>query len=1389
MRKFYLFFAGAMLLSLPASSQLKFERHPEDAKLIFHQDFEVAEGLTTEQAYDNWAKVPIDTIREIEYYAKLGTGTPSGSSGDIYDGSADWEIFAVRTDSTSSEWTETKPGDGIIMFNGVEQTSSETEKKYNVYKNDTYQIVGDGGLDEERNQVFKDYGETGGKYFFKYTTGDISAARAAGEISSSHYSTDTRSTKKYRRDLYIRGLDIEDESSYRLTFYIKTKKLNTFNPIFYADLMRGYHHQRANFSMGYKSGKDFSYTKEDFEDGKWEKITIMNYYINDHEADAYVYYKGEYSWYDDWTWRPSDAELAAAGKTLAPGEVLNYIKQPDKFFVRMAFATDSVEYSLDNITLTKSWIGGCEYNGDKLRVDFGYQTNLKDLVKAEIAKTNLPAVEIPNEGGKYFQVWCLKNGVMNYMPIRSAEFHTDGYMYLFTSYFPVDPDDPDGEQAPLQFSDYDSVYVSFHNPVEIPELTLKYTGSLYPKALDEEWVAAGKIVPDFFNEVAVPNPTAKIWANVSSLDGQPPIMQEPPYEDGSFGLDPKTTELRFKFQKEVKVDKVFQGDATLTGVVAYVGDEIWIPSWDAATSCLVITRPEDLRANDLKGDYLIDIVQIMGKNGDAGEPVKINYHFGTFSKVVSSTQISSDWRSEGGGALGGFNPASTYIHDGNSSFRKGGGSKGKTRVYAMAGTYPYDCGYVITQYVLDETGNMYSIVHFDKAEDLTIEFLGTGWAYSGTKVPGLACSLYFYPSPGGTLADGNDNGFKVLEGCTKTALGTFTPKTTVLKGDIEDKDTGTWPEEVETFKYNFTIPAAGDYVFEWVTKDAPKADVKSGVFISNYTISSANAGNLSTPYVSKLNKAVENAQAKLAAAAPAKYKGADYNALATAAEEGDAYMGNFPSKYDSVVAHINALINTLSLRMDTIDLFYTEEDEVAQLLASFTGDSAKYQNLDTYKALKARKEANTTWDCTVKSTREIALETEAYKAEVKALDNRMALIDDFADEIAATKELINAKDKRADYEEYGVMVTGCNTAEAFEKITTSDAELQGAIDALLTARRGYVFRFDYEIAKTRQIKDLFVLADTLGYDFGGKKDSIKAIVYALADDDDAMSELLRQAAILQINKLYAEKNEAKIEKMLGLDVSALIPNYFLYNEAQVDRDMEKNSSGNWRVKRAENTTAIPGWTFTPSSGNWYFVNTKTTDKYVAGSYMDWEKDGHVFIGGLRSGTSTKGVLTQDVKGLPEGYYKVGLFAYNQTSDLAFVFKTDSVELSGKVNTEMNGGSKFVYKEVGIDSVLVAGTLTYTIDQKSSSGSEFEMREAVLRLNGLNPKCDYAAVVTAQEAELAKLITFVGGAPALKTEVEFYNLSGMRINAPKSGEIVIRKTTSNGKVVVDKVLIK
>ena len=223
MRKIYLLLAGALLYSLPAVSQLQFQRHAEDARLIFHQDFEVEDGLTPEQAYTEWATTPIDTIHEIEYYSKIGTSSVSRET-DIYNGSSDWDIFIVRTDSTSSEYTDVNPGDGIIMFNGADPTSSSDEISAGVYDKDEWKIVGDNGEDAERIAAFKKYGEDGGKYYFQWETGGLdkfiggpsNAGKPmwAGKNWTSHYSSDTRSVKNYRRDLYVRGLDIEEELEY-----------------------------------------------------------------------------------------------------------------------------------------------------------------------------------------------------------------------------------------------------------------------------------------------------------------------------------------------------------------------------------------------------------------------------------------------------------------------------------------------------------------------------------------------------------------------------------------------------------------------------------------------------------------------------------------------------------------------------------------------------------------------------------------------------------------------------------------------------------------------------------------------------------------------------------------------------------------------------------------------------------------------------------------------------------------------------------------------------------------------------------------------------------------------------------------------------------------------
>ena len=1359
-----MFFSVALLAVMPATSQ-DLVRNPDDPKVIFRQDFEPTDQtISADSAWRAWQTVAVDTIKEIAYYSKIGTS--SVSSTDIYDGSPDWEIFAVRKDSI------------IPMFNGVETSTSSSDLKKNPfpYANDQYSIEYDGGVDAERNEAFAEYGENGGKYYFRYLSGDATGA--------SGYSSSTASVSKYRRNMYVRGLDIEDESSYRLTFYIKARNLakKARSPLFYADVMRGYHHQRAAFSMGAKSGVAFEYQKSSFT-GDWEKVTFMTYYLNDSVAEAYTYYDS-YQWADDWRWRPSDDELAALGKTLKEGDSLNYIVQPDKFFVRLAFSTDSVEYLLDNLTLTKSWIGGVEHYRDMIRVDFGYETNLKELaIKAE-RETGIAAIELD---GQYFDVMGYRkaSGKWTKVDINSAEYHDDGYMYMWTKPY-VNPQT--GKVTLSLFEVYDSVLVSFRNPDD-ESMRLNYTGKTYPKALDQAWVEAGKKVHNFTNELSTPNPN--IGKGVYSMKNLPPKMVGAPYEDGSFGLDPINS-ITVSYTRALDYDD--QGEASALGWLRVTKSgvkEIWTISESNDSTTTYVRSQSDINKGALSGDYKFEFVNIKGVGTDYADNVTLNYHFGDFSTQGSASEAycNSDWRSmiADFNENQGCNPTDTYVHDTDSEFRKGDGTrdnKAKTRLYVLDYGTESDvdldnCGYYLDSRSDSEgkglTGNLYTIINFSKAGGYSIKFKVAAWDNTAAD-GGATTKLLFYPKPDGTLADGNSNGFKTFEDVeNKTNLGSFNPNKVIKKSTVEDKSTGKWPDEVETFVFTFDVPTAGDYVFEWVAIKGKK----KGVFIGNYFISSVGSTDLSTKYVTKLNDAIQSAEEKLEEADPDEYRGAAYDALEKIIEEGKNYKGNFPSKYDSVVAYINQGITALKLRMDTVDLFYTTENMVVEKLDEFEADDmVKYQDLDAYVTLSDHLDANVDWDCSEKTNAELTAEIALYEAEIKALDDRMVLIELFNDKATQIKAAIDA----ATYgylDEYAFMKRTYDEVIAVANaVTDSDDVFQGYYNSLYDAYNGYVFKIDYVFAKTRQAKELFALADALGYDFNGDKDGYKAKVDALADDDAKLTEFLREAAILQIIGMYNEKDADKIDAFDGYDVSALISNYFLYNEADIDRDMEQNSNGKWRIKKGmTNNTAIPGWTVTTSSGDLHPSYAKIGED---NSWLDWEEYGHVFVGGLIcSSAGAKNSIMGEISGLPYGYYWVGANVSNGSSGNSITLTATS----GNASLQNKIGS-VSYKDAGVDSLLVNGTLNINADYKisSTSSKELDIRYFKLLLSGYDKNHDYSADFNDQKSKVDALILFADAPVADQIGVQYFSLGGIQIDAPKAGEIVIKRTIlSDGQV--------
>ena len=1361
-------------MTLPVASQTGPVRTDNDPKFVFEQTFEVEDGLTPEQAYEEWSTTPRGYIKELYYYAKIGTSTASGVN--IYtDKTGDYEIFAVRTDSTTKGYA---PGTGIVLLNGVETTSSESDKAKGIFDKDVYTIVGDGGTDLERNKSFEAYGEDGGKYYFRYITSDLSQSG----LSSSHYSSSTRSTKSYRRDLFVRGFDIEDNTSYRLTMYVKTTKLpgSNNNPIFYADVMRGYHHARKGFSMGIETSKVFEFKKEDFRDGEWEKVTLMTYYLNDSIADGFLYYD-KFEWADDWRWRPSDAELAAIGKTLKVGDSLNYIKQPDQFFVRLAFVTDSVEYLLDNMTLTKSWIGGIQHADDMLRVDFGYETNLKDLAKAAKEKTKIASVELP---GNFFTVWGKEGDTWKKVEINSAEYHDDGYMYMWTK-----PRKVGTTQRPVYFNSFDSVLVSFTNP-DADSIKLVYSGDLYPDALNETWVAAGKKVHDFTNEFSTPNPNIK--EGVYSMKNLPPVFQGTKYENGSFGLPADLSSITLNLSKKVEFDPNEDGSGTKAFCQVFkdgVLFEIW-PVSESTDTYTTFTRKNT--SAPLSGDYTFKFKQLKNLATTYGDDVELTYHFGEFSKTVNVIQIDSDWRGElptFTTSDKGCNPASTYVHDASSTFRKGINSssdRAKSRLYSLG--YPEgnpdNCGYILitrsSSTGAGKTANVYTIVHFDQAGECKIQFKATGW-----NVAGITGYLYFYEKPNQELANGDENGFAILEACEKTEVGTFTPATFINgASDVEnDKGEGLWPENVETFKFNLTVPKAGDYMLEWVTKNGNK----NGVMIGNYSIGSANAGDLSTKYVKKINDAYDKAVAKKAEidGSTRKYKGALYESFVTymSTFKENAFKETAPSAYDANAAAMNNFVNTMQERMDTVDLFYTALAAVDSTLAA---NKAGYETVNAYETLGLLKDWGDKFDCSQEVSKSISMAADLLNAGIENMDKRIAQTVGFEALLNSTKQVVDSayvlfndpKLEGKDLPEYAGLKQVYESALAKKDnlATLQDNELYSLYEGMVDSTKAYQFGMDAVVAYTRQVRELFALAESLGYDFGGKKDSIKTLVSALRVRRPELENVLREAVTLQIYKKFAAG-----EDLDSLDVSALVPNYYMYTIATIDNDMRQKSSGTWVFKSSPNTTGIPDWSikFGGSSAISYpgFVER---DMKV--------EDGHVFIAGVHFDKNTTGTASVEVPSLPAAYYIAG-FDMKQNN----VSKTEFKAVSDKDYTLTAPAKSTSRKLYYIDSVKVADgsplTMSYSITGASGSGL-VDVAGASLLISCRDTEISYATLVTSQEAKLAGLITFVPEVAAKAVAVQYFNLNGVQIAAPEAGKIVIKRTIlSNGDSIVEKILVK
>lgn len=1460
MKKRDLLLAGLFLCAIPAFGQPGVDepiRYQDDAKMIFIQNFETANpalfnmdnGIRLNPD-DNrpttlytWDANPVDRIERVTYYKRRGASDPAGGT-NIYNGAKEWEVAGIRDTL-------------MLLYDGVVKTDAKQPEdsilaydKFSIERHTTETQQGTKGLDR--------FGENGGRQYFSYTSAEGNGIQ---NVSSSDYSTDNKAVAAYRRNLFVRNIPIEPSSSYRVTVFVRPTQMAKTDKAtlrFGLDLLRGYFHSEKPFIADLKGRQTQSWfgttttydafegksDYTDLEEGTWNKVTLMSYYNNDSIGNASAYLLSYY-WHGDWDWTvamDNDDNVVsdlgrgkaynAAGQPVNETDpskikdttVLTFIQQPDKYFVRIAFRSDSTQFDVDNLSLTKSWIGGVEHHNDLIRVDFGYQTNMGDLAQAALDKNKIAAVELP---GEYFDVWARFTDEDTHekywaeMPINSAEYHGDGYMYMWTK-----PYEDDGSMR--SFEGTDSVLVTFRNPIDRPDLKLYYTGNTYPNGQDPQWRddKNKRVVFDFHNEISSLNPNIDYSGGkkVLSLKDLPPVLQRLPYAEGTFGLDPNMREMTFKFSRQIYSQNT--GNESTNGAFIKVVGNNTTEYWefkkyaDAADTNTVIVRPAKYTA-PLAGDYKITIDQITHLDDadltDADSysaDVVMNLHFGDFETNPANPEVAkSDWRSEitETGDWDRPMPTSCWSYNKNDGFYQGTGANinpyTKNGLYKMVddGTYG-DCFMYITSYDGSKTelGTLYTVENL-AAGKYTISFPAFGWGRND-----METRVYVYAKPAQMEYD-------ALKGATKTEIGLVKPTNNKSwSGNAAEKN---WNNDVgydyvKMYEFEFSIATAGNYVIEWSNKNAG-SQTYYGVSIGNYSIKKQ--GNLSLAPVRSIIEGIEAATAQIEKAdGAAKYKGAAYEALKTVKADAQAFVPakkatgvNDPAEYAAEAEVIAKAVSAQRSRVDLIDNFFkTLDDAQAKVDIYKTADSlAAYKNLPDVQALQDLKDSYANYDYASKNDAAVTAENNKVQAAIRGIDNRVALAPLYPEAInyaKAMKDTAIAKGL-----DHAALDAAINAAELLNDGSLTYSELRAYMTDLTDLALKTVCKDDIDKIALIRINYLDSIANLVGataYYPEGLAASLASVDY---DDNDSISEIIKCAI-----KIAIYDKIVKGESVENIDLTPFIKNHYLYatvkdivnrydrskamdqtksemtgltGAAQVMAVYHRYAGG---VKDSMIYVAIPEQEYTDLFPGWKFEsfisgNTMVSPDVDVTNYPNLSSGKKVFDGQLSIDWTSKAEIKQTVEGLPAGIYSLGVDTYkgdgNTKTSLTATSET-SYNKSLKADDKNLDGIMVLEQKLDIDLVVETG----------NGGDYLDGFKLIYKGKNNDPLYQqyWEQLLANAKSELDNILTVVDKAKASAAGVEYYTISGIKLDAPKAGQILIRKTTqSNGKVVVDKVLIK
>ena len=1314
-----LMIAGSFLLGLGLTAQAQ----EKNADQLFFYGFEDNLSSFTDSSK------PLDSIKTLRYYTK-----EDGGNGQFEV--EKWTLDPVVYDTS------------LVLLNGIQPCQGNDPK---VRANDTYECFYE--PTDAHQKKMEELGAIGGHYYLHFKTDK--------NVDQSSDDAKKKESGDYQGCLFIRNIPIQDSTSYRLVYYRKTGQPDKAK--MYSGILRGFYNSEKSISMNGDGGNEFMRHDENGIKDSWERVTVMTYYQNDSVANRHCYKSG-YWWSSSWKRQASN------------GEERVYIEQPDKFFVRLTFSAPEVDYFVDDIALYKSWIGGAEYNNDVIRINFGYDTNLKELAAA----SPLKSIELP---GKYFTITGIdsfstgrdfesgetdeafreRGGTYERsdIPALSAEYHDDGYMYIFLA--------PDGDGYVQDCGYYGDVRISFTNPTDNPNMTLKYDGTLYPMSLDTIW-AKTKIVPNFTNEFVLPNkgviatPVAKLAPTAIKMN---PV-------DGSFKLDPATTSIKVFFNKPVYVDTDHE---TVNGVKAVFSKsgsepETWFASpFNAADSSVVFTRES---STPLSGEYQIDIFQARAASSFPAAPTKsFSLYFGF---EISKSAVNKETK---------FNGYETnYATPEGFSVNKAcmmkvgefGGLFSKALMFGLYGANLTNNG--------GSEGD-------GKGPVLTYQFYVPEACEKEVSFGASGCQK-------GSWNDAADMDFYVLDTDMKTVI-----KKESLGGSSIKPSEGGPVTDVDSFAYTISFPAAGTYYLQW---SLPKENSWGGGHKGGRVLYYVNVPTVSAScykYIAKVDNAFDLAQSmKLKAEATLiKYDGSVLDALKEVIGQFDGFTTSTdpyytePAQYNNAASALSNATSAMGARIDSVNLYYKEYDNCDSIVKSYNGNDTA--NVAVVIAAKELLTSHASLEMPETEPAQLRVIIKNIQDATKAINDRKALNNKFLKLVKAVSDTIDHKSAYDFFAEYPAMTSAYNSNKNQDIITGTDAEVNAAINAMQDALNTFNGKLEGALGMANQAKLLVALATKLGIDFdalsAGSSAKITEIMYKLDGDNAGLVDALKLAIKA---KMYEMIDAGTLPS--DLDLSGFIKNPGLYGMGVIGVDVEYynytygGAKDRWRAKKGTYTNVYPGWSIKVEGGNVHFAYEQRNWNGAAAVY-----DGYV-AADWNSGFS----MTQTVEDLPLGKYSIGV-AYNNDNN----GKTDA---KYKDNTLIvsTPGVDTVYRDTVIavdgDGVYNPTANMFSDDMSVSTGSvtislNHASGEGWARVDnfGLTFKesidgVDYAALIadlnTQAAAAINEVVTGVESV-TVSGSVEYYNLNGIRLAAPQKGINIKVTTGADGKRVSEKILVK